>query len=326
MIVVSLIDYHLILKFYWLWYVVAIALLVMVHFWGVTVNNATRWIDIGFRFQPSEVVKIILILFYAQFITKHIDTVNTFRVILVMIVLLLPPIYFIEAQPDLSTTIMICVLFCVAAFVGGISYKLVGALLAIAIPSVIIFMNIVMRPNQTLINPYQQERILAWLYPDRYPDIAYQQVNSIIAIGSGQLSGKGLANNVVGSVKNGNFIAEPQTDFIFAIVGEELGFIGCCAIIILLVLIALDCIFVARKAGDEAGEIIAAGMGSLIAFQSFINMGVTTGLLPNTGIPLPFVSYGLTSLVSLYIGMGFVLNVRLQSDSQMNVKRGEVFR
>ncbi len=326
MIVVSLIDYHIILRFYWVWYIVGIALLVMVHFWGVNVNNATRWIDIGFRFQPSEVVKIILILFYAQFIMKHIETLNTFRVIFAMVILLIPPIYFIEAQPDLSTTIMICVLFCVVAFVGGISYKLVGAMVAIAIPSVIIFMNIVMQTGQTLINPYQQERILAWLYPERFPDIAYQQVNSEIAIGSGQLSGKGLANNVVGSVKNGNFIAEPQTDFIFAIVGEELGFIGCCAIIILLALIAFDCIFVARKAADEAGEIIAAGMAALIAFQSFINIGVTTRLLPNTGIPLPFVSYGLSSLVSLFIGMGFVLNVRLQSDSQMNVKRGEVFR
>ena len=212
---------------------------------------------------------------------------------------------------------MTCVIFCVLCFVGGISYKLIGAILAVAIPSVIVFMNMVLKPDQNLINDYQQERILAWLHPDKYPDIAYQQVNSVTAIGSGQLYGKGLANNVVGSVKNGNFISEPQTDFIFAIVGEELGFIGCCAIIILLALISIECIMVARKSKDLAGELIASGMAGLIGIQAFINIGVTTGLLPNTGIPLPFVSYGQTSLVSLFIGMGFVINVRLQTPNYM---------
>ncbi len=314
MIIVSLIDYHFILRFYWLWYIIGIGLLVMVHFGGENVNNAVRWISIfGIQFQPSEVVKIILILFYAQFIMKNIDSLNTFRVLASMLLLLIPPVYLIKAQPNLSTTIMVCLLFCVAVFVGGVSYKLIGALLSITIPSVIIILNMVLQPNQKLIDKYQQTRILAWLYPSEYPDIAFQQTNSIIAIGSGQLYGKGLNNNVVGSVKNGNFIAEPQTDFIFAIVGEELGFIGCCAIIILLALITIECILVARRAKDLAGEIIAICMASLIAFQSFINIGVTTGLLPNTGIPLPFVSAGLTSLVSLFIGMGFVINVRMQT-------------
>ncbi|NLG05440.1 MAG: rod shape-determining protein RodA, partial [Clostridia bacterium] len=314
MLIVSLIDYHLILKFSWVWYVLGIVLLALVHFFGTSVNNAVRWIELfGIRFQPSEVVKIILILFYAQFIMKHIETINTVRVLLVMVALLIPPLFFIMEQPDLSTSIMLCLLFCVVLFVGGLSYKIIGVLLVIAIPSVIIFFSLVLQPNQSLINDYQQTRILAWLEPEKYPDIAYQQLNSITAIGSGQLSGKGLYNNVVGSVKNGNFISEPQTDFIFAIAGEELGFIGGCAIIILLALISLECLSVARKAKDEAGEIIACGMAGLIAFQSFIYIGVTTGLLPNTGLPLPFISYGLTSLVSLYIGMGFVINVRLQT-------------
>ena len=318
MIIVSLIDYSFILKFSWLWYFVGLALLAMVHFWGVSVNNATRWVEIfGIQFQPSEVVKIILILFYAQFIMKHRETLNTFAILALMVILLVPPLYFIYEQPDLSTTIMTCVLFCVFLFVGGVSYKLIGAILVVAVPSAIVFMNIVLKPGQKLINEYQQERILAWLHPEKYPDIAYQQTNSVTAIGSGQLYGKGLANNVVGSVKNGNFISEPQTDFIFAIVGEELGFIGCCAIIILLALIAIECIMVARKSKDLAGELIASGMAGLVGVQSFINIGVTTGLLPNTGIPLPFVSYGMTSLVSLFIGMGFVINVRLQTPNYM---------
>jgi len=126
------------------------------------------------------------------------------------------------------------------------------------------------------------------------------------------LLGKGLNNNEISSVKNGNFISEPQTDFIFAIVGEELGFLGGCTVIVLLLLITFECLMAARKAKDLAGTLIASGMATLIGFQSFINISVATGVLPNTGIPLPFVSYGLTSLLSLYIGMGVVLNVRLQ--------------
>ena len=134
-----------------------------------------------------------------------------------------------------------------------------------------------------------------------------------MAIGSGQLYGKGYDTNEISSVKNGNFISEPQTDFIYAVIGEEFGFVGGCTVIVLLIFISFECIMVARKAKDLAGTIIATGVATLIGFQGIINISVATGVIPNTGIPLPFVSYGLTSLVSSYIGIGFVLNVRLQS-------------
>ena len=140
----------------------------------------------------------------------------------------------------------------------------------------------------------------------------------MMAIGSGMLWGKGLNNNMISSVKNGNFISEPQTDFIFTIVGEELGFVGGCVVILLEFLIAIECVNVARKAKDLAGTCIASGMAALIGFQSFVNIAVATGIFPNTGVPLPFVSYGLTSLVSIFIGMGFVLNVRLQCVRKYN--------
>lgn len=157
------------------------------------------------------------------------------------------------------------------------------------------------------------KRILAFLEPEKYAsDEAYQQNNSEMAIGSGQLTGKGLNNNTTTSVKNGNYISEPQTDFIFAIIGEELGFVGCCIIIALLLLVVIQCILIGMRSRDLAGKIICSGVGGLIGFQSFINISVATNMLPNTGVPLPFISYGLTSLVSLYIGIGFVLNVGLQ--------------
>ena len=168
------------------------------------------------------------------------------------------------------------------------------------------------QPDQKILKGYQHDRIMGWLQPEKYPDISYQQTNSKIAIGSGQLYGKGLNNSDVNSVKNGNFIAEPQTDFIFAVAGEELGFLGCCLIVALEFLIALECIMVGKNSRDVSGTLICCGMAALIAFQSFINICVATGLMPNTGLPLPFVSYGLTSLISLYIGIGMVLNIGLQ--------------
>lgn len=315
MLLISLIDYSFVLKFYWLIYVFGIAMLVLVKLFGDSGGGAARWFEIGgFRFQPSELVKILLILFYAQFIMKHKESLNTFRMLLACVLLVLPPFFLIYDQPDLSTSIMILIIFAVVMFVGGLSYKIVIGAVIVLIPSVIIFLNMVLQPNQTILDEYQQKRILAWLQPEKYAATeAYQTMNAITAIGSGQLTGKGLNNNVIASVKNGNFISEAQTDFIFAIVGEELGFAGCCAVIGLQFLIVLECILIARKSRDLAGSIIASGMAGLIGFQTFINIGVATAILPNTGLPLPFLSYGLTSLVSLFIGMGFVLNVKMQT-------------
>ena len=314
MVVISLFDYSTFLNFYWIIYIGNLVLLLLVEFFGEKSNNAQRWVSIaGIRFQPSETAKILLILFYAQYIMKHKETISSLKTIISMLVLLSPPLLLIYRQPDLSTTIMIALLFCVLLFMGGLSYKIIFGVLAIAVPLFVIFLTLVLQPDQTLLKDYQQTRILAWLNPAEYSTSeGYQQENSKMAIGSGELFGKGLNNNEISSVKNGNFISEPQTDFIFAIVGEELGFAGGCLVVGLLFLITLECLMIARKAKDIAGMLIATGMATVIGFQSFINIGVATGIVPNTGIPLPFVSYGLTSLVSLYIGMGFVLNVRLQ--------------
>lgn len=320
MIVLSFFDYSFFLRFYWAIYVLDIVLLLMVAFFGQNVNNATRWLEIGgIRFQPSELTKIMLILFYAQFILKRHEKINSLKNVLLMIVLLIPPLYLVYDQPDMSTTIIIAGIFCIVWYVGGLSYKLIFGTLAVAVPTAIVLFILILQPGQTIINSYQQGRILAWLYPDQYKQTtAYQQTNAMMAIGSGQLWGKGLNNNMISSVKNGNFISEPQTDFIFTVVGEELGFVGGCVVVVLLFLIALECLSVARKAKDIAGTCIATGMAALVGFQSFVNISVATGLFPNTGVPLPFVSYGMTSLVSLYIGMGFVLNVRLQCVRKYN--------
>ena len=190
-------------------------------------------------------------------------------------------------------------------------------------PNGAIFMLIVTRPDQHLIRDYQRQRIMAFLNPDaeEYSDDTTQQNNSVTAIGSGMLTGKGLNNSDVSSANKGNFISQIQTDFIFAVAGEELGFLGSTGIVLLLLLICLECLHTCRKAKDLSGKLICAGMASIVSIQSFINIGVATRMLPNTGTPLPFVSYGLTSLVSLYMGMGMVLNVGLQSKIEIPESR-----
>ncbi len=319
MVAVSLIDYSLILRLRRVWYLIIILLLglVLVPGIGHSVSGASRWIQIGgFQFQPSELCKILIIVFFAAFFMRIREKLNTWRMIVASLVLAAIPIFLVFREPDLSTTIMLTLIFICMIFVAGLSYKIILPVIAVAVPTVIVSLVLMLRESFPFLQPYQYSRILSWWNPDKYPDAARQQQNSIIAIGSGQLWGKGLNNDSVISLKNGNYLSEPQTDFIFSVVGEELGFVGCILVLVLIALIVFECIWISRNAKDFGGRLICCGIGSLIGFQSFINIGVAIGMVPNTGLPLPFVSYGLTSLVSLFIGIGLVLNVGLQAGNR----------
>ena len=314
MIILSFIDYHFILKFYWIMYIVNLILLVLVLFAGESSNNAQRWLKISsIKFQPSELAKILLILFFAQFIMILGEKFNTFPAIMLCTVLMGVPIVLVLRQPDLSTTIIMTIIFAAVMFAGKLKFRIIVGILAVIIPAAAIFVSIALRPDSGLLKDYQMERLYAFQDPESYPEIVYQQENSVTAIASGMLDGKGYRNNEITSVKNGNFLDEDQTDFIFAIIGEEFGFKGSLVVILLLIFIALECVSAGRMAPDCPGTVIGCGMGALIGFQSFINIGVATFILPNTGLPLPFVSYGLTSLLTLFFGMGIVLNVRTQA-------------
>ena len=315
MVVVSLFDYTMVIRLNWLRYVANLVLLVAVWQLGGETKGATRWLTIGgLRFQPSETAKILLILFFAQFIMKHRKKLNTVVIIASCVVMYALPWILVWKQPDLSTSIVLLAVFCIIMFAGGISLKLVFGAIAVAIPAVALVISLALQPDSDLLTDNQKTRVLAFVNPQEYETTyAYQQLNSVTAIASGQLEGKGYKNNEITSVKNGNFLSEAQTDFIFSVIGEEFGFKGSVVVIVLLFSVALECISVARKAKDVAGTVIAASMGGLVAFQGFFNIGVATFILPTTGLTLPFVSYGLTSLLSLFIGMGFVLNVRLQA-------------
>lgn len=320
MFIISLTDFSWIMNFYWIGYGFNILLLLLVIVLGYNAGGATRWITIaGLRFQPVELTKIILVVFFSKYLMENENDVNKPRMILRTAGLIGFPLILVFLQPDLKNTLTITVIFSILYYVAGLSYKIIGGVLTVIIVLGFGFMAIVTQPNQHLIRDYQRKRIMAFINPDldEYNDDRTQQNNSVTAIGSGMLTGKGLNNSDVSSANKGNFIPEVQTDFIFAVAGEELGFLGSAGIIILLLLIVLECLITSRKAKDLSGKLLCCGIASIVAIQSFINIGVATRMLPNTGTPLPFVSYGLTSLVSLYIGMGMVLNVGLQTRIQV---------
>ena len=320
MVVMSFIDYNWLLRFYWLAYFINVVLLLLVKFAGVKKNGAKRWFRVaGIQLQPSELCKIVMILFTAKLISMYKNQINDWHFLAVLAILLLVPLGLIIIEPDLSTTVLIALVLLTIIFCAGLSYKIIGVALLILVPVVTGLAIYISNPNQTLLEDYQRNRIMAFIDPENYGDGTYQQDYSVRAIGSGQLTGKGLDNEDPSSLKNANYIAEAQTDFIFAVVGEELGFVGSCLVVILLSWIVIECIIAAVRAKDFTGRLICCGAAGYIAFQSFINIGVVTRLLPNTGLPLPFFSYGVTSLLTLYITMGVVLNVCLQR----NVERDD---
>jgi rod shape determining protein RodA len=333
MVIISLIDYSWILHFGKVIYVINAVLLLMVMLFGITSKGAARWISIGgFQFQPTELCKILMITFFAYYFMKHADDLSTWKTFFRSIILLAIPLIMILQQPDLKNTITMTVVFACMYFAAGLDYKKIGIVLLIVVPLAVGMLYLITQTDIPIVDDYQKSRIMAFLEPDNeeYNENAMQQDNSIVAIGSGGLTGKGLNNSDVSTANKGNFIAEIQNDFIFAVAGEELGFIGGVIVILLEFSIVFMCFRIGKRAKDSGGSLICYGMGSLIAFQSFLNISVATGLLPNTGTPLPFVSYGLTSLISLFIGMGLVLNVGLQKkhytdDGGVYDYKGETF-
>ena len=319
MVFFTLLDYHFLMNIGLVIYIGTLLLLLSVHIpgLGVSVNNATRWMNIGgIQIQPSEFAKIGVILFFAAFFGAYSDAISHPKTVLIAIGFIAVPAALILREPDLSTTLVVMVIFVAMFYTAGIDRKWIYAVIGVGLIGILVVFVILPKLNVdiSLLKGYQMRRILSWLYPDQFQATGAntQQDNSVLAIASGQLRGKGLNNTSFESVKNGNFLSEENCDFIFAVIGEELGFIGSMAILILLAILVFKCIHIALNARDMSGSLICVGYGALIAFQSFVNVGVSTGLLPNTGLPLPFLSAGVSSLFSLLCGFGIVLNVALQ--------------
>lgn len=319
MVVLALINYKFILKLWPLIYILDMALLVLTALFGDTHGGAKRWLSIGSlgSIQPSDFTKLALVLCLAALIGYFYEQINKPYVWLMIILMVGPHIILVVRQPDLSTSIVMCVMVVLMLYVAKISYKVIAGGIAVCMPFVIYFVYFIFSHTMSELTEiasenYWLKRILSFIWPDQFQDSIYQQQNSVMAIGSGGLFGKGLNTTTFESVKNGNFISESHTDFIFTIAGEELGFVGCVILILLLLLLVLETLFIAKNADTVAGRSICVGFATMYAMQTFINIAVATWLMPNTGLPLPFISYGLSSIISMYMSVGIILNIGLQ--------------
>lgn len=309
---VSMVDYHFICKLYLIGYIVNLGLLFLVKFKGEEINYAKRWLVIaGIQFQPSELTKIFLIIFFAKILFILRERINSLLTLLIVCFLFGLPTIFVLLQPDLSTSMVLLFIFIVMVFCAGLSYKIIIPIIAIGIPLIAGLFWYVQQDYQILLKDYQQERVLSILNPEEHPDTMHQQENAIQAIGSGQLIGKAFDENAK-ETRGYTRVPIHESDFIFSVAGEELGFLGCVVIIILYLLIVFKCLITAKRAPDFLGALLAIGISAMFMFQVFVNIGVTTALLPNTGIPLPFLSKGLSSLMSSMIALGMILNIMIQ--------------
>lgn len=271
---------------------------------GKEESGAKSWIRFGaIGIQPSEIVKIGFIITFAKHLSM-VKNVNTKRNLFALILHLIPIAGLIMLQPDLGTTMVFMCIFAGMIFVAGISYKLIAAAavcIGTAIPIVWKF----------FLQPYQKSRIIVFFNPESDPlGDGYHVVQSKIAIGSGRIFGKGLFK---GTQTQLGFVPAKHTDFIFAVIGEELGLIGCMAVIALLFTLVVRCIYVSNSSKDKFGRYICVGVAFMFMAHIFENIGMCIGLMPVTGIPLPFFSYAGSSLVTNLIAIGLVLSVQKRS-------------
>jgi len=290
---VSMFDYHFVCKFAGLMYFFNLVLLYIVKYvdyFNIARGGVNRWIGIPneankiFEFQVSELSKIVLVICLATLFDRLMDRMKQGWVLLLAVIMLVPPVLFIFMQPDLSTTIVICVTLVVVIFAAGIKYRILLPIVAVAIPVAVGLFWYVQQDFQVLLSETQQNRILSLLHPENHSDTLWQQENSITAIASGGLAGKLFSGDGTLGSKN---IPVIESDFIFAGMAEAFGFLGSCGIILAIFFISFQCFMIAKRAPDYLGRLLAIGIGTTYIFQAFVNIGVVTMLLPNTGIPLP---------------------------------------
>lgn len=315
MVLVMLIDYETLTKFSPVLYGIFIVLLIGVLF-TKPINGASSWFNIGFfSFQPGEFAKIVVILFLTFAMTKiqsrKKEEINKPTKLLIVFALVAVPILLIIKQPDYGTAIAFVVATAVMLFASGINKKYIIGAIAIIIIAVPLLYNFVL-PD------HAKKRIDIFLHPESDPRGAgYNIIQSKLAIGAGELTGMGLLK---GNQTQLGFLYPKTTDFIFAVIGEEMGFLVAGSIIILYVVLITKCFYVAKTAKDNAGALIATGISGVFLFHMIENIGMVMGLLPITGVPLPFISYGGSSLITNFIMIGILLNISSKRQKTIFVK------
>jgi rod shape determining protein RodA len=306
MFLISLIDYHRLLDIVHWAYGIGILSLVAVALFGTKVLGGKRWISFhGVHFQPSEWIKLILIIAVARYFWGLVGKELTWAEIGKVSAMVFIPMAFVLKQPDLGTSLTYLPILVCGLFLGGIRFKQVAIILL-----ALVFVGGVAWKSGKHLKPYQQARINAFINPDSDPrGSGYQIRQSLIAVGSGGIWGKG-ANK--GTQTQGDFLPIPYTDFIFAAFCEEHGFVGAVGVLLLYFLILMRLIQNAQTASDLPGSFIIMGVVAVIVFQIAVNVGMVVGLMPVTGIPLPLLSYGGSSVLFTFLALGIVMNVRMR--------------
>ncbi|WP_417319464.1 rod shape-determining protein RodA [Emcibacter sp.] len=315
MLVIALVDLRIWMFLAYPLYFLSLLLLVAVEFVGHTGMGAQRWLNIGFmNLQPSEFMKIALVMALARYFhCLSNEDQSTYKSLLMPVILIVMPAFFVLRQPDLGTTLLIAFGGIAILFAAGVRMWIFIAGLIATIPAAISAWN--------FLKPYQKERVLTFLDPERDPlGAGYHIIQSKIAFGSGGLYGKGF---VQGTQSQLNFLPEKQTDFIFTVLSEEFGLIGGLGLLFLYLTLLAYAILVSMSVRSQFGRLLALGMSVTFFLYVFINIAMVMGMLPVVGVPLPLVSYGGSAMLTLLIGLGFVLCVALHKDTM--ISRGGAF-
>jgi rod shape determining protein RodA len=309
-IFISLLDLKIIFSFSYIFYLFVLILLILVETMGKTAMGATRWIEIaGIRLQPSELSKIAIVLMLAKYFhnnSKRTDS-GFFRNILVPLMAVIVPVALIIKQPDLGTGIITFLVAIIMFFVVGtrlIYFFVAGIMGILSLPIAWYFMY-----------TYQKNRVLIFLNPEKEPlGAGYNIIQSKIAIGSGGVTGKGLFS---GTQSHLSFLPEYQTDFIFAFLTEELGFVGGISLLLLYILLILSSLSVAINCKSVFAKLMVVGVCSIFFCHIFINIAMVMGMMPAVGVPLPLISYGGTMMASMLIGFGLIMNASVNQHSNL---------
>lgn len=296
-------DYKILQRYGNFLYIFNLVMLLAVMFVGQTALGAQRWIQLGpISLQPSEFSKIIMIISMAAMLETRIGRLNTFKDLLPVAAYIGLPFLIVMKQPDLGTSLVFIAIFLGMIFVAGVNPRLLMIIFGAGLALLPIFWQ--------FLKDYQKMRIMVFMDPNVDPlGSGYHIIQSKIAIGSGMFFGKGLFG---GTQSQLNFLPENHTDFIFAVVGEELGFIGAAFLLILYLVLLYRGTKIANEARDNFGSLLAIGITSMLTFHILVNIGMTTGIMPVTGIPLPLMSYGVSSLTTNLIAVGILLNVHMR--------------
>lgn len=296
-----------------------VAVIAIVYFQGAAIRGSKRWLDLGFfRFQPSEFGKVLFVLALAGFLAERSRRLHEVRTTLTALGLASIPIFLVFLQPDFGTALVYCAAVGAVLFVAGTPWTHVAALAAGAVTLAVLVLAALPAAGLPVLKDYQQKRLTSFLNPDQDPGgTTYNITQSKNAIGAGQLRGRGVDNATQTTL---NFLPEHHTDFVFAVVGERWGFIGAALILSMYALLIWRGLRILTIAKNLFGALIAGGVVSMLLFQVFINVGMTIGIMPITGIPLPLLSYGGSSVLTTFLAVGLLQSIYAQGRASAATK------